>query len=234
MVKKIAYIENGKNRDEIGGIPERMEAKGFVVDQFWASRMEFPENTSDYDGYFLSGSAYGAYEDVEFIHKEHEFLQELAKTDIPVLGVCFGSQILASALCDRDQVFRRDNCHVGYLKMDKTLAANEDLLMKDTPQNLQMLIWHNDQIKHKHPDMVLLATTDEAPNQIWRYKNKKIWGIQGHPEVTNKIAAPWLEEVRDYMIKDGADVDELKRQIDEGETGTKLLDNFLEICLNQE
>ena len=230
MAKKIAYLENGRSSDKFGGIAERIEQSDFDVDYYWAYNSEFPENPVDYDGIFLSGSAHGAYEDIKFIHDEHDFIVKAAKTDTPMLGVCFGSQILVSALCGRDQVFRRSICHVGYLDLDLTQAATTDPLMQGVDEQFRMLIWHNDEAKAGHTDMTILATTGEAPNQIWRYRDDKIWGIQGHPEVSNKNAVPWLDDVREYMIKDGVDVDKLAREFDDGKTGKKLIENFLSVC----
>ncbi len=79
MTARIAYLENGSAPDKFGGIINRMEAAGLVVDQFMAQKLEFPEVLNDYSGVFLSGSAYGAYEDEEFIHQEHEFLLNAAQ-----------------------------------------------------------------------------------------------------------------------------------------------------------
>lgn len=233
MTRRIAYLENGKSPDKESGLPELMEKAGFTLDYFWASQMEFPDSLDNYSGIFLSGSAYGAYEDVDFIHKEHDFIRNASETDIPMLGVCFGSQILASALCGKEQVFRRSNCHVGFLNLDKAEAAKNDLLMRGVSDKFRLLIWHNDEAKSDHPDMNILATTDIAPNQIWRYRDKKIWGIQGHPEVNNKNALKWLTPVRDYMEKDGMDIDKLAPQIDENIVGKTLINNFLAVCHDQ-
>ena len=230
MAKKIAYLENGRSSDKFGGIAERIEQGGFTVDHYWAYNSEFPDSPIDYDGIFLSGSAHGSYEDIKFIHEEHDFIVKAAKTGTPMLGVCFGSQILASALCGRDQVFRRSRCHVGYLDLELTQAAATDPMMLGMPEQVRMLIWHNDEAKADHVDMTILATTDEAPNQVWRYRNDRIWGIQGHPEVSNKNAVPWLNDVREYMIKDGVNVDELASDFDDGKTGVRLIENFLSVC----
>ena len=97
--------------------------------------------------------------------------------------------------------------------------------------NCRMLIWHNDEAKADHPDMTLLATTEKAPNQIWRYSDKQIWGIQGHPEVNKENAEPWLEDVREFMEKDGLDIDFLAKEFDESGAGAKMIDNFISICL---
>ena len=110
----LLYLHNGSKPAGPANLPDRLRAQGLSVDYYWAKNDEFPTDISPYQGVFISGSPHGAYDDVPFIHQEHELIQMIAARGIPMLGVCFGSQILASALCGRDQVFRRDSCEVGF------------------------------------------------------------------------------------------------------------------------
>src|SRR5260370_33995544 len=104
---RLLYLANGPTKISVARLDERFASQGLDVDVRWAYQGEFPDDLSDYAGIFLSGSPHGAYEDVPFIHREHELIQSAARREIPMLGICFGSQILGSALCGRDQVFRR-------------------------------------------------------------------------------------------------------------------------------
>jgi len=93
-----------------------------------------------------------------------------------------------------------------------------------------MFVWHNDEVRSDHPDMVILASSENCPNQIWRYKDKNIWGIQGHPEVTKNAAANWFENRRDRLEKDGVDVDDLIFRADNASNSKTLLSNFATVC----
>jgi GMP synthase-like glutamine amidotransferase len=66
-----------------------------------------------------------------FIHREHELIQGAAETGIPMLGICFGHQILASALCGRNQIFRRQTCEVGYRWLDVKPGAVDDSMAQE-------------------------------------------------------------------------------------------------------
>jgi GMP synthase (glutamine-hydrolysing) len=226
---RLLYLGNGRNLQSVARLDERFEAWGLRVDRFWAYNGEFPASLDPYDGIFLSGSPHGAYEDIPFINREHDLIRDAAGKGMPMLGICFGSQILGSALCGRDQVFRRDFCEIGFKTLTTTLHASDDQLSADLGPAFDMFVWHNDELRAEHPDMTILASTDLCPNQIWRYRDAPIWGIQGHPEVTRDQAPIWFEENRARMEKDGADVDALKDSADEAATAKTMLTRFTEL-----
>lgn len=230
MSPRIAYLDNGPSTDNISGLADRIAVAGFTVDRYWAYRQEFPPGPDGYSGIFLSGSPHGAYENIPFIHREHDFIAGAAEANVPMLGVCFGSQILASALCGRDQVFRRSACDVGHAWHSAQPPANDDALMAGVDSRFRLFVWHNDEVRADHRDMTILASTPECPNQIWRYRDQPVWGIQGHPEVTRGNAAAWMERSRATLEKDGADVDRLIAEADDSKSGLAMLDNFLAVC----
>lgn len=126
-------------------------------------------------------------------------LQQAERAGIPMLGICFGSQILASALCGRDQVFRRSFCEVGYKWLNVSEAAASDPIANSLGDQVYMFVWHNDEVAADHPDMTILASTDLCPNHIWRYRDRPIWGfrdIRRSPanrrrSGSRKTGAPW-------------------------------------------
>jgi GMP synthase (glutamine-hydrolysing) len=206
---RLLYLINGNTYAPVSRLAERFEDYGLQVERFWASRDEFPDMLAGYAGIVLAGSPHGAYEDILWIHREHELIQQAAVAGIPMLGICFGSQILASALCGRDQVFRRATCEIGYIPHRLTPAAAHDPITANLSNGVVMFTWHNDEVRADHADMQILAATPLCPNQVWKWRHGPAWGIQGHIEVSIDIAAAWIEESRDVMVSDGADVDAL-------------------------
>jgi len=224
--KRLLYLHNGRSQQTIARLDERFESWGLDVAHFWAYQNEFPADLKGYDGIFLSGSPHGAYEDIPFIEREHRLIVDAAAQGIPMLGVCFGSQILASALCGRDQVFRRASCEIGNKWLQATPAAANDPIASGIAPQVYMFVWHNDEVRASHPDMTILASSDLCPNQIWRYKDRPIWGIQGHPEITLEQAPRWFEQNRATMEQDGGDIAELIATADEAAAAKTLLTRF--------
>ena len=230
MAARVLFLINGSGKESAALIGQRFENAGLDVDYRWAFNNEFPTDLDCYGAVFLSGSPHGAYEDIDFIHREHEVVRAVVERGLPTLGVCFGSQILASALCDRDQVFRRSSCDVGYKPLRRSDAAPMDAIAKDLLPSFPMFVWHNDEVRADHPDMVVLASSDECPNQIWRYQDQPVWGIQGHPEVTRAAAPAWFGNRRDRLEADGVDVDGLISVAADAPNAKTLLANFTTLC----
>jgi GMP synthase - Glutamine amidotransferase domain len=229
MAARLLYLANGPRMQSVARLDDRFEAQGLAVERRWAWDGDFPDSLAGYDGIFLSGSPHGAYEDVAFIHREHALIRDAAALDIPMLGICFGSQILASALCGRDQVFRRSFCEIGYKDLSVTPAAAADALAGGLGASVHMFVWHNDEVRADHPDMTILASSDLCPNQIWRFRDRPFWGIQGHPEITRDQAPVWFEENRARMTADGADVEALKAAADEAAEAKVMLARFVAV-----
>ncbi|SEF02737.1 GMP synthase (glutamine-hydrolysing) [Rhizobiales bacterium GAS188] len=228
---KLLYLANGPKKVSVARLDERFAGYGFEVEIRSAYDGDFPDDLEDYAGIFLSGSPHAAFDDIPFIHREHALIRDAAAQSIPMLGLCFGSQILGSALCGRDQVFRRDSCEVGYKWLATHAAAAADPVAKDILPRVYMFIWHNDEVRAAHEDLRILASSDECPNQIWRYRDRPIWGIQGHPEINRTQSRIWFEENRARLEKDGAVIDELNRTADDAEQAKTLLGNFAAFCL---
>ena len=227
--KQLIILHNGTKVDGAEGVANWFRANGVDVTVFWAYGGEFPSTFEAYNGCFITGSPHGAYEDIPWIHQEHELISKMAECNMPILGVCFGSQILGSALCGRDQVFRRESCEVGFLSLQMTPNSKTDLLTAQLDQTVDMFVWHNDEVRAEHPDMVILASTPACPNQIWRYKDQPIWGVQGHPELTRMAALTMFEEDRVVFEQDGANIDELIENAHDAPEAKTVLSQFIKI-----
>ena len=133
-----------------------------------------------YDFVVALGSWHGAYEDVSWVHREEALLRNAHERDVPILGICFGSQLLAKAL--GGQASRREGPEVGWLKV----RTRDGSLVPEGP----WLIWHFDSFTLP-PGAELLADTPESPQA---YALGRSLGIQFHAEVTAETVADWLSK----------------------------------------
>ncbi|QPC95504.1 type 1 glutamine amidotransferase [Mesorhizobium sp. INR15] len=226
----LAYLDNGVTVDAVSGLPEFFANEGVEVTTYRSFDGAFPTDPAAYDGILLSGSGLSAYNDIPFIHREHGFIQEAAEAGTAMLGLCFGSQILASALCGGDQVFRRASCEVGHAMLSMLEPAATDALAGGCESRERMFVWHNDEVRADHGDMVVLAATAKCPNHIWRFRDQHIWGIQGHPELTRANAREWIGKSANALRKDGADPEQLIRETEDSMAGLGMLRKFAHIC----
>jgi GMP synthase-like glutamine amidotransferase len=145
----------------------------------------------EFDSVLAMGGPMGAYEEEAhpWLAPEKELLREAADAGKPILGVCLGVQLLASAL--GAEVTPMDKAEVGMLPVELTEAGRADPLFDGVPEPLITLQWHGDTFEL--PDgAALLASSPAAPNQAFR-AGEAAYGIQFHVEVTPEMVDEWAE-----------------------------------------
>ena len=230
MKKTLLFLNNTTNPVAVPPVLEQLLDAELGIDSRWAAQSEFPGDLDCYAGAFVSGSPSSSYDREPWIEREHEVIAELVRLGTPVMGICFGSQILASSLFGRDQVFRRASCEVGYTWLDMAPGTACDPLCRDTGSRMRMFVWHNDDVRSDHDDMVVMATSEDCANHIWRHRTSPVWGVQGHLEITPDDAPRWFSRNRERLEADGADVDSLVAAPEETAASESMLRSFVEIC----
>ncbi|MEM8801686.1 MAG: type 1 glutamine amidotransferase [Pseudomonadota bacterium] len=130
--------------------------------------MDFPAMTDDAEGWLITGSKYGAYEDLPFIPRLEAFIREAYAADIPQVGICFGHQIIAQALGGTVEKFSGGWC-IGRTEYD----------FDGTP--LALNAWHQDQVTHPPADATTIAETPFCQHAGLAYKGRA-FSVQPHPE----------------------------------------------------
>ena len=177
-------------------------------------------DSRDYGLIVSLGSEFGAYEDsIEWIGHEMDLVREATEADVPILGVCFGGQLLARVL--GGEVFRSDVEEIGWLPVG---TRNADLV-PDGP----WFQWHFDTFTAPRGAEVV-AENDVGPQA---YIIGRSLGVQFHPEVTTEIMDNWVRVYRHELDEHGVDPDRLLEETYERAeiaraTSLKLLDTFLE------
>ncbi len=119
---------------------------------------------------------------IGWIAQERQLVTEATAAGIPVLGVCFGGQLLAQVL--GGEVSRAVRPEIGWLEVK---TDDEDLVPAGP-----WLVWHEDAFTTP-PGAALVATTDVSDHA---FVSGIHTGVQFHPEVTREIVRNWLDEAR--------------------------------------
>lgn len=136
------------------------------------------------------GSEFASFDDsVPFVQRESDLIRQAAQHDVPMLGLCFGSQLMARAL--GGESFRAERPEIGWLRV----SSKDADLISDGP----WFEWHYDSFTLP-PGAKLLADTDVGPQA---YVVGRSLGLQFHPEVTPEIVQGW---VRGFLEAGGGDV----------------------------
>ena len=162
-------------------------------------RIDLETNVPDareYDLIASLGSEFPAFDDsVPFIHRESQLIREAVAADVPVLGLCFGGQLMARVLGGKS--FRAERSEIGWLPV-RTMDPE---LIDEGP----WFQWHFDTFSLP-PGATLLADTEVGPQAYMIGRNL---GLQFHPEVTPEIMDSWVQSYRHELDGDGVDPDAL-------------------------
>ena len=149
-----------------------------------------------YDLIVTLGSEAAAYDDaVPWIARERKLLGAATDAGVPVLGICFGSQLLARVLGGR--AMRAERSEIGWMK----IRTHDRSLVGDGP----WLLWHHDTFTV--PDGAALLADSPAGPQAFMVGRSL--GIQFHPEVTAELVGRWVTESRDELERERVDADRL-------------------------
>jgi GMP synthase (glutamine-hydrolysing) len=129
-------------------------------------------------------------------------LLRLAARGTPVLGVCFGHQLLADAL---GGVVERNprGPEIGTREVELTDAGRADPLLAGLPSRLPVQQLHEDHVVAPPPGAVLLATSAHAPVQAFAH-GRRLRAVQFHPEFTPARVRALCDEQRAWVDRGGA------------------------------
>jgi len=125
-----------------------------------------------------------------FLKPENEFIQKVLKAQVPYLGICLGSQLLAKAAGAK--VVKSPVKEIGWYHVQLTPAGQKDPLFKDFKAQDPIYHWHGDMFQIPAGGE-LLATAPGCPHQAMRV-GPCAYGWQFHVEVTDKSIKEWCEE----------------------------------------
>lgn len=163
---------------------------------------ELPAAPDECDGYITTGSRSGAYDGEPWIAALERFIVSLIGSGRPLVGICFGHQLIAQALGGRVERSPR-GWGIGLHEYD--ILASQPWM---TPPRARFTVpvCHQDQVTALPPGAIRVARSDHCENFVIHFNDTMI-GIQGHPEFERDYIGVLLEQRRDLIVgptRDGA------------------------------
>ena len=176
-------------QERIGDYPfmfrSMLDGHGFDFETFNVVDMLFPSGPEAADGWLITGSRHGAYEDLPFITPLESLIRDIYDRGQPLVGVCFGHQIIAQALGGRVEKFAG-----GWA------VGTHDYTLDGKPVTLNA--WHQDQVITRPDSARLLGSSPFCENAMLAYGDH-VWTVQAHPEFTSDV-------VEELIVKRGRGV----------------------------
>lgn len=159
---------------------EMLAGHGFAFDNYAVVDGQFPTNAEAADGWLITGSKHGAYEEHDWIPPLEALIREIAAAGRPLVGVCFGHQIIAQALGGKVVKFP------GGWSVGRQAYKIEG-------EVLSMNAWHQDQVVEAPPGAQVIGRSDFCENAALAIGDT-ILTIQPHPEFDADILSAIAEE----------------------------------------
>jgi GMP synthase (glutamine-hydrolysing) len=153
------------------------------------------------------------------------WLRDAVEAGVPVLGICFGHQLLAHALGGRVGPNPRGR-EIGTIDVTVADAAATDPLFGEMPARIELQATHLESVLELPPGAELLASSKLDPHHAFRVSGRPVWGVQFHPEFSAAVTRGYIEAKRDDMRHEGLDWERLLAGVRETPWGGEILARF--------
>jgi GMP synthase-like glutamine amidotransferase len=187
MNNKILSIQN-ISFETLGTLRELIKSDGYQVENIEAQKEAVPNNAEQYAAIIILGGPMAVYDNIEYLKREQELIRDALKLEIPVLGICLGSQLIAQAI--GGNVHKGGKKEIGWSNVMLKQAGNKDLFNGIKTKNIKVFQWHGDTYDLP-PEATIMASSKRYP-QAFRYGSTV--GIQFHIEVNSEMIQRWAQE----------------------------------------
>jgi len=232
-MKPIAILNTGNTIDSI--VTER----GDFVDWFQAglnqpaivlqAQTEALPNSWDYSGIIVTGSAAMVSQRLDWSIRAGLWLLQAITRKLPILGVCYGHQLLAQAL-GGEVGPNPQGREIGTKLVELTDQATNDLLLSKLHQPFYAQTTHQECVLKLPAGAQVLATTAQDPNHAICFKDN-VWGVQFHPEFDADIMRRYIRARSAQLQQENLSVALLLDEVQETPQAWSLLQHFSEFTL---
>ncbi|TRO45170.1 type 1 glutamine amidotransferase [Pseudomonas sp. ALS1279] len=131
--------------------------------------------------------------ELPWLIEEKTFLRQAIEQGVPVLGICLGAQLIASALGARVQP--NAQAEIGWFPVWRAASVGEGCFV--FPDRIELLHWHGETFELP-AGATLLASSEACPHQAFQL-GRRVIGLQCHPEMTPAIVADLLDACADEL-----------------------------------
>lgn len=190
MMKNVLVIQNAR-LEGTGTIGELLQSDGFSIQTILAKKEKIPP--LNHELVLVLGAPESANDDLQYLKDEMALIKEAVQKNIPTLGICLGSQLMAKALGAK--VYPGPKKEIGFYH--DVVYDEKSSLFSGIKSPFTVFHWHGDTFDIP-PGAHRLAHS-ESYNQAFRYGTAV--GLQFHLEVDSDIIQSWLDHTHEELPK---------------------------------
>lgn len=180
----------------------------------------------DADAFVITGSSSSVTERAPWMLRTEALVRDVVAAKRPVLGICFGHQLMATALggeVTRNPLGRE----MGAMRVER--VADDDLFA-GLPRAFDIHGTHVDAVSRLPPGAELLASTPKDAHAAFRVGDRA-WGVQFHPEFDADVMRGYLHARADVLRSEGSNVETMLARVDGASArGVEILGNFVRVA----
>jgi len=200
------------------------ESRYDVIEVFEGASLPEP---SCYQGVIVTGSPAFVTDCEKWSEESADFLRRAVDDTVPVLGVCYGHQLLAHAFGGVVD-FHPQGREIGSVDIQLHDEGVSDALLGCLPSRFTAQVSHSQTVINLPENAVLLAGNEFEPHHAFRVE-KSAWGVQFHPEFSERIVKAYIHERRDDLVREKLDPDQLLKEVRSSAHAAGLLNQFVRL-----
>ncbi len=144
------------------------------------------------NGVILTGSHYMVTQNKGWSVKVEKWIPKLIQRNIPLLGICYGHQLIAKSL-NGGVSYNKEGEKSGCIKISLTENSKNDPIFSKLPKKFFAYVSHSQSVISLPTDAVILAR--DSNDSIYTFKiGECAWGVQFHPEFDKNIMSEYLKK----------------------------------------
>lgn len=235
-MKPILILKTGETiqaiADEMGDFEDWIIAgAGLNTGNFLTVRVHQDEplpNLNEISAMIITGSPAMVTEVSPWIKRSQQYVVDAIGEEIPVLGICFGHQLIAQALGGRVD-WHPLGREIGTTQVRFSNHSSKDLLFAGLPAEFPVHVSHMQTVTELPQGAIILGGNAFDPHHAV-YFAKNTWGLQFHPEFDEHIMAAYIRERSEAIEKEGLDVGALQAQVGPAMEALKILASFVALA----
>ena len=181
-------------------------------------------------GVVITGSHDMITDKKEWSERTAKWIPSVIDASIPLLGICYGHQLLAYALGGKVG-FNPNGIEFGTTEVHLNDNASIDPIFRGLPSILKIQASHSQSVIELPPNADLIASNDIDPHHAFTIAGKA-WGVQFHPEYNADIMKGYVQECADMLTENGQNIEGLIGNISDSPHSKSIMQKFGEIVKN--
>lgn len=159
------------------------------------------------------------------------WVAERVEEGLPILGICYGHQLLAYAL-GGEAAWHPKGMEIGTVTVRKSADACHDPLFADLPEAFPAHVVHSQTARRLPPGARCLASNDFEPHHAFRF-GEAAWGVQFHPEFDSLAMKCYIAQHSGRLREVGNDPDALSKAVIETHAAASVLRRFARFVMER-